>query len=149
MTDWSYDWSSAANNCLLEGFDVLCIQKCFSAHLDCVVSGICGMVCKWIFELMLSSYQLETVWLFFSDLWHQQDIFNCITLVYFLFYGPFALLEKFGKIPAEQFVKYPNQPVCHQQLCHVISHLNHLSSIFGCSVWSTCLHVLSCYCVIG
>ncbi len=46
------------------------------------------------------------------------------------------------KIPVDQqFLKYSDQPVCHQQTFHVQSHLNPLSSQFWCSVWtSSCLH---------
>ena len=56
---------------------------------------------------------------------------------YFLFFGPFSVNPRrlCLKIPVDQqFLKYS---VWYQQPCHVQSHLNHHSSSFWCSVWTS------------
>lgn len=50
----------------------------------------------------------------------------------------------------QQYLKYSDQSICHQQPCHVQSHRNHLSSSFWClellpSDWLD-LGVISCTC---
>lgn len=45
---------------------ILLIERCAPACLGCK---------NWLFELLLSSYQLEVAWPFSSDLWHHQDVF--------------------------------------------------------------------------
>ncbi len=65
------------------------------------------------------------------------------------------------KIPVDQqFLKYSDQPVWHQQPFHIQSHLNPLSSPFWCSVWTSeshlhhiqmpkCIELLPCDWLIG
>ncbi len=64
---------------------------------------------------------------------------------YFLFFGPFSVNPRDGcawKIPVDQqFLKYSDQPVWHQQPFHDQSHLNPLSSLFWCSVWTSASHL--------
>ncbi len=47
-------WSPSAS-----GFDVLCVQRWYSAYLGCN---------KWLFELLLPFYHLKPVWPFSSDI---------------------------------------------------------------------------------
>ncbi len=49
------------------GFDVLCVQRWYSAYLGCN---------KGLFELLLPFYHLWPVCPFSSDLWHQQGILS-------------------------------------------------------------------------
>ncbi len=48
------------------GFDVLCVQRWYSAYLGCN---------EWLFELLLPFYHLYPVYPFSSDPWNQQGIF--------------------------------------------------------------------------
>jgi len=115
-------------------FDVLCVQRCSSADLGCN---------EWLFEWLLPSYQLEAVWPFSCDLWRQQDIFSQRTAAHWIFsLFQTSLCEPWRwlweKSPVDQqFLKYSDQPVWHQQPCHVQSHFNHLSSPNWCSVWTS------------
>lgn len=62
-------------------FDMLSIQRC----------SVCFGCSGWLFEVLLSSYQLEAVWLFSSDLWHQWGIFNlrsAVRRIFCPFFGP-------------------------------------------------------------
>jgi len=46
------------------------------------------------------------------------------------------------KIPVDkQFLKYSDQPIWHQKPCHVQSQLNHISSLFWCSVCTSADHL--------
>lgn len=56
-------WSSAAVAHRLQGFDVLCVQGCFS---------VCHCAIRWLFQSLLPSCQLEPVWLFSCDLSHNK-----------------------------------------------------------------------------
>lgn len=53
------------------------------------------------------------------------------------------------------FLKYSDQPVWHQQSCHLKSHLNPLSFLFWCLVWtsdskySLYLQCWRCYQIMG
>ncbi len=56
-------WSSAAVAHRLQGFDVLCVQGCFS---------VCHCAIRWLFQLLLPSCQLEPVWPFSCVLSHNK-----------------------------------------------------------------------------
>ncbi len=64
-------WSPSAS-----GFDVLCVQRWYSAYLGCN---------EWLFELLLPFYYLYSVCPFSSDLWHQQGIFIHTTAAHWIF----------------------------------------------------------------
>ncbi|MEQ2300626.1 hypothetical protein AMECASPLE_027644 [Ameca splendens] len=70
-------------------FHVLCIQRCSSACLGCN---------EWLFELLLPFYQLEPVWPFSSDLWHQQGICAQRTAAHWIvsLFRPFSVNHRDG-----------------------------------------------------
>ncbi len=109
-------WFSAAVVHLLQGWPC-CVFRNALVHASVVTSGY---LTWW---LPLPFYQLEPVWPFFSDLWHQYfHSQNCPSLDIFS-----TILWLCMKIPIDQhFLKNSN----HQQLCHIQSHVNHLSSPF-------------------
>lgn len=70
------------------------------------------------------------IWPFSSELWHFHSE-NCFSLFKAILYKPSRWVC--GKIPVDQYF------VCcvwHQQVCHIQSHLIHLSSPFRSSVWT-------------
>ncbi len=91
-----------------------------------------------VFCLLLPFYHLSPVCPFSSDLWHQQGIFIHTTAAHLIFSLFRSVRWLCVKIPVDQqFLKYSDQPVWHQQPFHVQSHLNTLSSPFWCSVWTS------------
>lgn len=87
--------------------------------------------------VLLFPYNFKAVWLFSSDLRLQQVIFAQRAAAHWMFsFFPWTWLCT--KILADkQFLKFSDQPVSHQQTWHAQSHLNHLSSPFLCSVWTS------------
>jgi len=76
--------SSAAVAHLCQSY-MLCIQRCSYAYLWCK---------EWLFELLLPFYLLKSVWLFSSDLWHQQRGISPTELPltgYFCFFWKFSV----------------------------------------------------------
>ncbi len=111
------------------GFDVLCVQRWYSAYIGCN---------EWLFELLLPFYHLYPVCPFSSDINKAFSSTRLPLTGYFLFFGPFSVNPRDGCVPVDQqFLKYSDQPVWHQQPFHVQNHLNPLSSPFWCSVWSS------------
>ncbi len=119
---WHLVSSSAAVTHLLQG---LCVQRWCSAYLGCN---------KWLFELLLPFPSSQTSRLISSDLWHQNGVFVHTTTAHWIFSLSWTIPCEpqrwlCVKIPIDQqFLKYSDQPVWHQQPCHVQSHLNPLSS---------------------
>ncbi len=105
-------WSPSAS-----GFDVLCVQRWYSAYLGCN---------EWLFELLLSFYHLYPVFPFSSDLWHPQGIYVHTTAGHWIFslFRPFSVNPRDGcarKSIDQHFLRYSDQPVWHQQPFHVQS----------------------------
>ncbi len=73
-------WSPSAS-----GFDVLCVQRWYSAYLGCN---------EWLFELLLPFYHLYPVCPFSSELWHQQGIFIHTTAAHWIFSLCLTILSK-------------------------------------------------------
>ncbi len=107
-------------------------------HILVVMSG-------WVTVAFLSSITSLSILL-----WHQQGIFGHTTAAHWIFSLFRTILCKplrwlCMKIPVDQqFFKYSDQPVWHQQPYHVQSHLNPLSSSFWCSFWTSAsrLHLI-------
>lgn len=125
-------------------FDMLCIQRWSFAYLGCKEF-------IWVTVAFLTTWKTVPILL-----WHQQSILtqNCCSLDIFFFFGTFFVKPRadyVGKIPKDQqFLKRTDQPVCHQQSCHVQTHWNHPSSSVWCSVWTSgvCLeHVFMPKCI--
>lgn len=104
-------------------FDVLCIQKCSSAYLDCH---------EWSFELMFLSCQLTAVLSFSSDPWHQQGIFSWRTGYFFFFRFRFQRHLRGKNRADQQLLKCSTDPNKH---CHVQRHINHISTLFFGLKW--------------
>ena len=106
-------------------FHELCVQRWYSAFSGCD---------ECLFELLLPSCDLEPVCPISSDLSHQRGMFIHTAAAHWIFSLFQTILCKpyrwlCVKIPVDQqFLEYSEQPVWHQQPCHVQSHLT--SSFF-------------------
>ncbi len=121
-------WSSAAVAVLLQG----CVFRDGILHTLVLTSGYLSYCCLSIISNQSAAFS-----------WHQQGIFVHTTAAHWIFSLFRTILCKpwrwlCVKIPVDQqFFKYSDQPIWHQQSFHVQSHLNTLSSPFWCSVWTS------------
>ncbi len=144
-------WSSAAGVHLLQG-SMCCVFRDGILQILVVTSGYLSYCCLSIISNQSVHSPLT------SDINKAFSSTQLPLTGYFLFFRPFSVEMVVCENPVDQqFVKYSDQPVWHQQPFHVQSHLNPLSSPFWRSVWtsaslfttSRCLNVLSCSHVIG
>lgn len=111
----------------LQRFDVLCIQRSYSAFLGCK---------KWLFYLLLLFYYMKPFFLFWP--FNINKAFLSIQLLLpecFLFFGPLCVNPRDDCVSESQlFPKYSDQPAWHPQPRDIESHLNRFSYPFCCSV---------------
>ncbi len=99
-------------------------------------SGDCGGHLRKVNSLSCSRNQSEMIWAFWGIFVHT----TATHWIFSLFRTSLCKPQRWlwMKIPVDQqFLKYSDQPVWHQQPLHVQSHLKPLSSPFWCSVWTS------------
>ena len=108
-------------------FDMLFVQICSSAY------HCCNTVIIWVTAVF---HQPEPVCPFSSL--SLTKLFSKLLDVFHLIVSKLYKLLCVTILGNQQFLRYWNHPVWHQQSFHGQSHLDHISSPFGCLVWTTC-----------
>ncbi len=131
-------WSSAAVAHLLQG-STCCVFRDAILHTLVITSGYLSYCCLSIISNQSVHSPLT------SDI---NTAFSYTQLPLtgpFLFFWPFSVNHRDDCVwKFQQFLKYSDKPVWHQQSFHVQSHLNPLSFPFWCSVWTSAsrLHLI-------
>lgn len=100
---------------------------------------------KRLFELLLSFYQLKSVWTFSSDLFHQQRIFahRIVTQLNVFFPWPFSVNPSdscIWKFKFSSFFKYLDLPIWHPQPCHI--QQSHIYICTNKSILYVCINLI-------